>query len=70
MQIGLASYKAFQAVNNTLIVLMVIFVLGAMFLEIGILPIIVITVIALVNNITYGVASIKLGSNTCGSKNS
>lgn len=68
MQIGLASYKAFQAVNNTLIVLMVIFVLGAMFLEIGILPIIVITVIALVNNITYGVASIKLGSNTCGSK--
>ena len=68
MQIGLASYKAFQAVNNTLIVLMVIFVLGAMFLEIGILPIVVITVIALVNNITYGVASIKLGSNTCGSK--
>ena len=68
MQIGLASYKAFQAVNNTLVVLMVIFVLGAMFLEIGILPIIVITVIALVNNITYGVASIKLGSNTCGSK--
>ena len=68
MQIGLASYKAFQAVNNTLIVLMVIFVLGAMFFEIGILPIIVITVIALVNNITYGVASIKLGANTCGSK--
>lgn len=68
MQIGLASYKAYQAVNNTLVVLMVIFVLGAMFLEIGILPIIVITVIALVNNITYGVASIKLGSNNCGSK--
>ncbi len=68
MQIGLASYKAFQAVNNTLIILLVIFVLGAMFFEIGILPIIVITVIALVNNITYGVASIKLGSNTCGSK--
>ncbi len=68
MQIGLASYKAFQAVNNTLIVLMVIFVLGAMFFEIGILPIVVITVIALVNNITYGVASIKLGSNPCGNK--
>lgn len=68
MQIGLASYKAFRAVNNTLIALMVIFVLGAMFLEIGILPIVVITVIALVNNITYGVASIKLGASTCGSK--
>ncbi len=68
MQIGLASYKAFKAVNNTLIVLMVIFVLGAMFLEIGILPIIVITVIALVNNITYGVASIKFGASACGSK--
>lgn len=68
MQIGLASYKAFQAVNNTLIALMVIFVLGAMFFEIGILPIVVITVIALVNNITYGVASIKLGASTCGSK--
>lgn len=68
MQIGLASYKAFQAVNNTLIVLMVIFVLGAMFFEIGILPIVVITVIALVNNITYGVASIKLGASACGNK--
>ena len=68
MQIGLASYKAFQAVNNTLVALMVIFVLGAMFLEIGILPIIVITVIALVNNITYGVASIKLGTSACGNK--
>ncbi|MBQ7766782.1 MAG: DUF3169 family protein [Lachnospiraceae bacterium] len=68
MQIGLASYKAFQAVNNTLIALMVIFVLGAMFFEIGILPIVVITVVALVNNITYGVTSMKLGSNTCGSK--
>ncbi len=68
MQIGLASYKAFKAVNNTLIVLMVIFVLGAMFFEIGILPIIVITVIALVNNITYGVASIKFGASACGSK--
>ncbi len=68
MQIGLASYKAFRAVNNTLLVLMVIFVLGAMFLEIGILPIVIITVIALVNNITYGVASIKLCTSTCGSK--
>ncbi len=68
MQIGLASYKAFKAVNNTLIVLMVIFVLGAMFFEIGILPIIVITVIALVSNITYGVASIKFGASACGSK--
>ncbi|MBQ8246750.1 MAG: DUF3169 family protein [Lachnospiraceae bacterium] len=68
MQIGFASYKAFQAVNNTLIALLVIFVLGAMFFEIGILPIVIITVIAMVNNITYGVVSIKHGSNTCGGK--
>lgn len=68
MQIGIASYKAFKAVNNTLIPLLVIFVLSSMFFEIGILPIIVITVIALVNNITYAVESIKLGSNVTGGK--
>ncbi len=68
MQIGIASYKAFRTVNNTLITLMVIFVLGSMFLEIGILPIIIVTVIGLVNNITYAIESIKLGSGTVGGK--
>lgn len=68
MQIGIASYKAFKSVNNTLISLLVIFVLGSMFFEIGILPIIVITVIALVNNITYAVESMKLGSNAASGK--
>lgn len=68
MQIGIASYKAFRTVNNTLIALMVIFVLGSMFLEIGILPIIIVTVIAMVNNITYAIESIKLGANTVGGK--
>lgn len=68
MQIGIASYKAFRTVNNTLITLMVIFVLGSMFFEIGILPIIIVTVIAIVNNITYAIESIKLGSSTVGGK--
>ena len=68
MQIGIASYKAFRTVNNTLIVLMLIFVIGAMFFEIGILPIVIITVVGLVNNITYGVESMKLSSNSCGNK--
>ncbi len=68
MQIGIASYKAFRSVNNTLTALLTIFVLGSMFFEIGILPIIIVTVIGLVNNITYSVESMKIGTGTCGSK--
>lgn len=66
MQIGVASYKAFRTVNNTVIALLTVFVLASMFFEIGILPIIIVTVIGLVNNITYSVESMKISSNTCG----
>lgn len=68
MQIGVASYKAFRTVNNTLMALLTVFVLGAMFFEIGILPIVIVTVVGLVNNITYGVESMKLGSSSCSGK--
>ena len=66
MQIGVASYKAFRTVNNTVIVLLTIFVLASMFFEIGILPIIIVTVIGLVNNITYAVESMKISSKANG----
>jgi len=66
VQIGIASYKAVKATNMALLALLVVFVLGGMFFEIGILPIVVITIIALVINITYSIAAIKAGAN-CGS---
>lgn len=69
MQIGIASYKTVKVTNTALVILFVLFVLGAMFFEIGILPIVILTAIALVVNITYGVASMKAGAN-CGSSDS
>lgn len=62
MQIGIASYQAFKVTNNVLLWLMVTFVMGGMFLEIGILPILVIAIIAIVMNVTYGVASMNAGN--------
>lgn len=62
MQIGIAAYKTVKATNMALLVLLVVFVLAGMFFEIGILPLVVITVIALVVNITYSVTAMKTNS--------
>lgn len=70
MQIGIAGYKTVKATNGILLALMVIFVCVGMFLEIGILPIVVIAIIALVVNITYSVSAMKAGAGSAGSGSS
>lgn len=64
MQIGIAGYKTVKATNSALIALMVIFSCAGMFFEIGILPVAVIAIIALVVNITYSVAAMNAGTGT------
>ena len=59
-QIGQASYKAFIVMNITCIVLWLAVFFAGYFIHTGLLPIVCITVIWLVSQITYGVESIRL----------
>lgn len=56
-QIGYASYITVKMLNFVLLGLMVVLVILGMFVEIGILPLLITGTISLVLNITYGIAS-------------
>lgn len=64
MQIGIAGYKTVKTMNMTVLALFVIFVCLGMFFEIGILPIVVLLIMALVINVTYGVTAMKASFGT------
>ncbi len=66
MQIGIAGYKTVKVINMTILALFVIFVCLGMFFEIGILPIVVLLILALVVNITYGITAMKAGAGSVG----
>ncbi len=70
MQIGIAGYKTVKVMNITILALFMVFVCAGMFFEIGILPIVVLLIMALVINITYGVAAMNAGIGSVGGSNS
>lgn len=56
-------FKSYKVVSNTCIILFVLCVIGNLIWDIGIMPILIVTIIWLAQTISYGIESIKCSKN-------